>query len=369
MKKNILKALVTAIYAICLLVILLFPYDKNVYGEDLYDTHQEPFFESATPKECGLDSETINSIGDFVTKKHEGINGVIVLKGDKCVYEKYFNGTDSTNIFETNSVTKTIIGALVGCAIEDGFIDNENTGFTKVMNLSDKCSETMNQITIKDFLTMSSRINWDSVRTSLNMKFKIIKYGKQYYFDLFPAFKLKEEPGSSFEYDTYESRTMMAALTMIVNKEDYEYLMDRMLKDMDVHSIVWPLNQNDIIPGGEDIFLTLRQMAKIGSLYANSGKYYDKQILNSEWVEKSLTSYTDAPCEDAYPKDTLGYGYYWWIMKYGDYTVRFAFGAKGQYIFVIPEENLTMVISSTDKLKGENYRDVFTDCVIKAIRK
>lgn len=357
------KTVIRLCYVACMAALLLAPYD--VTSLDKKDASDEDFFEFATLEEVGLDEDIIGGLDEYITQNHPGISGVIAIKDNYCVYEKYYNGSNIGSLYEINSVTKTVIGAMVGCAIDRGLIEDENVPFYSITGA--ECDGPYTKITIKDMLTMSSGIDWDSVRTSIPLRFDVIKYGTDNYFNMMKDFPISNDAGTQFMYDSYESRSTMAALTKLIGKEDYEIVSEYLFDDMGIYNFIWPINDSKLMPGGQDLFLSLRQVAKFGNLYVNEGCYKNHQILSNEWIEKSLTIQTYAESEDCDPADTIGYGYYWWCLDTEEYNIRFAFGAGGEYIFVLPEENLTVVISSIDKLKGENYRDVFLNFFIPAL--
>ena len=362
--KSAISTLIKLCFVGCIAVILLTPY--NISNLKRSQCADEEFFPMSNPAEKGMSEEILNELAGYINTNHPGISGVIAIKDNCCIYEEYFNGNNVDSVFEINSVTKTVIGSLVGCAIDRGLIEDENVPFSQLAGV-DQCSEEFGRITVKDMLTMSSGIDWDSVRTSLSIRFDVIKYGTANYFELMKNFPCISEPGTTFRYDSYESRSTMAALTKLVGKEDYEILSDYLFDELGIESFAWPINETKFMPGGQDLYLCLRQLAKYGNLYANGGRYYDKQLISEEWVEKSLSVQTTAESEDRYPADVIGYGFYWWCINSEEYEIRFAFGAGGEYIFVVPEENLCVVISSIDKLKGEDYRDILLDFFIPAI--
>ena len=362
--KVIAKIIIRLCYAGCMAAILLTPYDLNRLKQN--SITEEEFFAFVAPSDVNMSEEKLDGLSEYVIQNHPGISGIIAIKDNLCFYEKYFGNSTEKDLFELNSVTKSVIGSLVGCAIDRNIIENENVSFAELAQITN-CNSDFATIKISDMLTMSSGIDWDLVKQSVSLRFDIIKNGNKNYFELMKEFPIANKPGIEFRYDSYESRSIMAALSKNVGKEDYEVLSEYLFDDLGIYNFVWPINKTKIMPGGQDLFLTLRQLTKYGNLYANKGRYYDKQLISEEWVERSLTAHIVAESEDCYPADMIGYGYYWWCLDYKDIKIRFAFGAGGQYIFVVPEEHLTVAISSVDKLKGENYRDIMLDFFIPAI--
>ena len=106
--------------------------------------------------------------------------------------------------------------------------------------------------------------------------------------------------------------------------------------------------------------MTPRDMAKVGQLILDSGKWEGKQIVSAEWVEESTTTHTTIT--------GMEYGYFWWnipLMVNGQkFMVKTATGNGGQYIMVIPEMNIIGVFtggaynSQDDKLPFVIMRDV-----------
>jgi len=363
--RRIVNTAVKLCYAGCMAAILLTPYDLNSLKKST--AYSETFFEEAAPAEVGMDAGTLAPLSAYVREKHPGISGIIAIKDDRCFYEEYFGGHDAGTPFEINSVTKTVIGSLVGCAVDRGVVEDENVPFAELANVTDY-SEDFGKIRIADMLTMSSGIDWERVQGSVSLRLDVIQYGNEHYFDLMKDFPIKSSPGEEFYYDSYESRSTMAALSRKLGKEDYEIASEYLFDALGIKSFVWPINESKLMPGGQDLYLTLRQLSKFGNLYANEGQYLGAQVVSRDWVERSLTAQKVAESEDCSPADTIGYGYYWWCLDNEPVKIRFAFGAGGQYIFVAPEQHLTVAISSVEKLKGENYRDIMLDYFVPALQ-
>ena len=107
--------------------------------------------------------------------------------------------------------------------------------------------------------------------------------------------------------------------------------------------------------------MTARDAAKIGQLFLNGGVWNGKQIVPADWVEVS-TSVQNNGAGDS----TGSYGYQWWVREFGGYDTYYAFGAWGQYIFVVPELDLVTVIASEGPQNSYASRIYFTDYVLAA---
>jgi CubicO group peptidase (beta-lactamase class C family) len=92
--------------------------------------------------------------------------------------------------------------------------------------------------------------------------------------------------------------------------------------------------------GGNDMYLTPRQMLRFGQMYLDGGVYRGKQIVPAEWVRESVRPRTSSPWNGH------GYGLGWWSKDSGGRRVYFAWGYGGQYVFVVPELELVAVFIS-----------------------
>jgi CubicO group peptidase (beta-lactamase class C family) len=142
-----------------------------------------------------------------------------------------------------------------------------------------------------------------------------------------------EEPGSYFEYCNGASFLLSAILQEATGLSAFEFAQEHLFSPLGISDVLWPSNPQGISIGYSDLELRPKDMAKIGYLFQNDGVWDGEQIVPSAWVRDSTRKYISATLQE-------GYGYQWWIDVSGIYM---ALGYGGQYIVVVPEENLVVV--------------------------
>ena len=278
----------------------------------------------------------------------------VIVKNEVIVDEYYKDGYNETSTFVLNSSSKSVTSALVGIAIDLGYIDSVDTPISEylpqVLTLAD---DTWQQITIRHLLTHTSGIYstdnelWDEWRNSDNWV--------DYILDL----PTVSTPGESFDYSTGNTHLLCAILQqatgMTVDAFGREYLFDPVGMD----SAQISSDPQGISDGGNGVSMNVYDMAKFGQLYLNGGVWQGKQVVPAQWVEDSTTLQFDRSTGSA------DYGYQWWVRTFGEqaYPAYFAQGHAGQYIFVVP--SLALVVAFTSDYTGSTsiYWQLVNDIV------
>jgi CubicO group peptidase (beta-lactamase class C family) len=147
---------------------------------------------------------------------------------------------------------------------------------------------------------------------------------------------MEDQPGSRFEYCNGGSFLLSAIIQETTGETALMYAEKNLFDPLGISDVDWPSNPDGISIGWGNLRMLPQDMAKIGYLYLNDGKWEDEQIVPSEWVSESTKKHIDATLQD-------GYGYQWWVDSPDVYM---ALGYAGQFIFVAPEINLVAVFTS-----------------------
>ncbi len=311
------------------------------------------------------DGDAIKRVALNELLESTGTHAFIVIKDGKLLDERYLNGYQRDSICISRSVAKSFTSALVGIAIDEGFIKSVDDPIIDYLpELKDRGFEA---ITIRNLLTMGSgiryRINelpWDE--------------DALYYFYpdlrklLLADMEVAEPPGQSFHYTDYN----VGLLTIIVERTTHrtvsEYLQEKIWKPIGMeYSATWSL---DSVQDGLElthVALNARAIdyAKFGQLYLNKGSWNGKPIISERWVtESTAPDPNDHRPWETYPQwaDAGGYyKYFWWGNPGGanDYSFE-AIGRWGQFIFVAPRANVVIIRTAGDfGLDLEQWPQVF----------
>jgi CubicO group peptidase (beta-lactamase class C family) len=284
----------------------------------------------SAPVKQGVDPELLNEI----YTRELSIDGLVVVRNGYIVAEKYSEPYDQESLHGIYSVTKSILSALIGIAIRDGFIKSLNDPVLDYFpeRTFENDDAQKRSITLEHMLTMTSGLefDWDEMIWSPDFV--------QYVLDQ-PMFA---EPGIQFNYSSGNAHVLSAILqqTSGLNAEDFaqQYLFEY----LGIEDVEWKKDNLGISKGGWGMRMKPRDMAKIGYLYLNKGLWDGMQIIPEHWIKASTQQrYIQVP-DPLEPWDVY-MGYYWWLHEDNLYA---AHGMKGQFIYVIPEQNMVVVITS-----------------------
>src|SRR5690606_5993942 len=141
-------------------------------------------------------------------------------------------------------------------------------------------------------------------------------------------------------YSTGNTHLLSALLTQATGVSTLEYAREKLAEPLEIRIPSWTADPQGIYFGGNEMRITPRDLVRFGELYRNGGRMNGVQIVPEEWVRQSLTPVTRARNE----RESYGFG--WFLGRAGDYPMYYAWGYGGQYIFVVPELELTVVTTS-----------------------
>lgn len=263
----------------------------------------------------------------------------LVIKNEKIIYEKYWEKYSPESLSNSFSMAKSIVGLLIGAAIDDGYIKSVE------QPVSDFIPEFRNEknrdLRIKDLLTMSSGLNWDESYGSLFNKTTNAYYGSNIK-DLIYSLEVEVKPGVSFKYLSGNTQLLAIVIEVATGKKVSDYVSEKFWKPMNaVHDALWCLDDEN---GMEKAFCcfnsNVRDFARWGQLILNNGTWYNDTLISPDFVRAATQP---ADLTDETGNKINYYGYQWWIHDANGWKVPYMRGILGQYVFVIPEENAIVV--------------------------
>jgi CubicO group peptidase (beta-lactamase class C family) len=309
-------------------------------------TYTDPVDDSATwtvstPQAEGLDATKLEHAASTLG----GLPSTwsfLVIRHDKLVLERYFHGSARNQSNNVHSASKSIWGAAIGVAIEKGLIASADAQIATL--LPAKYVAVMDApkqpITVRHLITMTSGIAWseDTTETTIQRAPDWIAAILQ--------LPMAATPGSTFEYSTGNAHTNSAVLTTAVHTTACAFIHENLLAPMGVVAEHWGRDPQGYFSGGYNLYLTPRELAKFGLLYLHGGSWKGQALVPAAWVAASMTPQTDAGAP-------YSYGYDFWLRQLGGHAVAMAWGFGGQMIFIVPDLDMVVVMTT-------NTRD-FTD--------
>lgn len=292
------------------------------------------------------------------------VYAMVTAKDGVIIDEYYGSGYDAASRFGLHSCSKSVTGALIGIAIEQGYIggvdDLLSDYLPQVLALEDIRKQ---QLTLRHLLTHTSGLewyewgggqsNWREFQSAPN------------WVDYILGRRLVAQPGTVFNYSTGNTHLLSAVLEQATGMSVLAYGTPNLFEPLGMDSVAWKTDPQGIIDGGNGISMTARDAARFGQLYLEGGSWHDRQLISAEWLKESTS------VQNAGPGGSTGqYGYQWWVRSFGagDYETYYALGAWGQYILVVPELNLVTVIASHYPQNTYAPRPYFIDYVLAAYR-
>jgi CubicO group peptidase (beta-lactamase class C family) len=309
--------------------------------------HSFTFFEAGgnfnfqIPEKYNPDSKW-NTFEQYLEKKKTV--AFIVIRNDSLIYENYFAGYDEASIIPSFSISKSFVSALVGIAINEGYIYSTSQSIT--FFLKELESPEFDKITIEDLLNMRSGIKFNEGYTS-----PFADMAKYYYGTDLEKYitKLSVEDPPDIHYNYISVNTLLLSLIVerATNIKFSKYCRQKLWKPLEMEfDASWSVDseENQTIKSFCCINARARDFAKFGRLYLHYGNWNGHQIVPEKWVKTSRSILNDSRDSQNYP-----YTYQWRVLENGCF---FAKGILGQYIFVNPDKNLVFV------RMGKKYADV-----------
>jgi len=291
----------------------------------------------STPEEQGLQSEKLAEMMAHIQKNNFHIDSILIVRNGHLVLDAYFYPFSKQQKHQIYSCTKSIMSALIGIAIDKGYIQHVDQPIRDFF--PDKAfgnDDLKKSITLETLLTMTSGLK---CRDSYPYRWwgffdmRASDDWAQFVLDL----PMDAAPGEKFEYCNGVSYLLSAIIQNTTKMKTLDFARKHLFEPLGITDVEWERSPQGIDIGYGEMWLKPHDMTKIGWLYLNKGRCGQKQIVPAAWVEDSTRGQINATVCDRY-------GYQWWVDSGGYYA---AVGHRGQRIFVVPGKNLVAVFTGT----------------------
>ncbi len=293
---------------------------------------------TTTPEEQGMDSETLAKMIEAIQQEQLPLHSLLIVRNGYLVGEIYAYPYTAGQVHILQSVTKSVIGALAGIAIEQGTIKDIHQPLFSLIpdeNVSN-LDEDKKAITLENVLTLTAGLDCPE-DPALG---KPIMQTSENWVDFMLDQPMVSRPGEKFNYCTGEAHILSAILQKATGISTRSFANQVLFSQIGIGPVtetLWPSDPQGVTLGGYGLSLTPQQMAKFGYLFLNQGKWGSKTVIPSQWVKASTTNHNQGDGKK-------GYGYLWWIDPKGKWYA--ALGRNGQHIFVYPDENMVVVFTA-----------------------
>lgn len=315
-------------------------FQRGAAPDDLSD---DDLWQVSTFADQGID-EALLEAGLALLAESPTRQSLILMRRGRIVYERYFNGSGRADSNNIASVSKSILSALVGIAMDKGFFLTAEDRIADYLPayFATIADPRKLDLTIRELLTMTHGLAWEE-----NEAGRSFNGSRDWVADIL-SLPISNEPGTLFHYSTGASHLMSAVLTEATGMSVCEFAHRFLFEPIGIEAEFWGLDPAGYFAGGHSVSMTARELARFGQLFLNEGRWQGEQIVPGWWAAASTSPRIDIG--DNY----AGYGYYWWLNRVGSYDMFSALGAGGQILHVIPELEIVMV--TTHSMAG-NRRD------------
>lgn len=274
--------------------------------------------------------------------KKDKIDSVIVQRDNAVIFEYFRNNKMKEKQHKIYSVTKSILSALIGIAIDKGYIENVNTPIINYFPEFNKDKEDQ-RITIKHLLTMTSGLHWPGNNGMIPSKNWV---------DFVLNQDVDHPPGQEMVYSCGSSQLLSAILQKTTGLNTEVFARKHLFSPLGITDYKWNRDAQGIAIGGFGLTMKTIDILKIGTLYVNKGQWKSKQIVSSKWIEESTSPKVKV-------SDGTFYAYHWWNKQFNNEIGRIvlAMGHEGQYIILAPDYQLVAVMTSS--IKDDSSRPLY----------
>ncbi|MCY8910322.1 serine hydrolase [Bacillus atrophaeus] len=321
-------------------------------------------------KSVGMNSDKLKELETALNFQLGIINSVVVVRKGGIIFEKYFHGLGPNDTFDVTSLTQNIMSALIGIAIDLGYIKSVDQMIIDFFpEAASEASDLVKRsLTIKHLLTMTAPHAWKG-----NEPLDRLRRQKDWTMYILKTLGQKGKVGE-FQYSLASAHLLSVILTRSTGVSTREFANEHLFRPLGMREIPdqkmksfskedvfgknitgWIKDPQGYNTGGWGLTLTARDMAHFGYLYVNRGKWANKQIISENWIDESTAQHTD------------DFGYLWWMREDNGIVTYIGAGIGGTYIYCIPEKELVVVVASkVDKMIIDRW-ELVEDYILPAI--
>ena len=304
-------------------------------------------WEIAAPGDVGLNPDSLDKVMTAVSAEDRYYNAValLVARQGKLVFETYLRSPEDRDRYHhVVSVTKSVTSLGLGLAIERGLPRNLDTALYAYFPDKFDADTARRGITVRHLLTMRSGLLFDNSDFSVEMFAEHPDNEIAYIL----AKPLYASPGDSFYYRDCDPQLVSCLVQRVTGQSLEALVRDNLFAPLGITDYYWEQTREGYTSGAMALHLRPRDMAKLGQFTLQRGAWQGRQLVPAAWIDSSTAPQVD-PHEGA--ERGWRYGFYWWVLpRLNGFT---AWGSGGQYILVVPDRELVIVMVSLPDVSGD----------------
>ena len=293
---------------------------------------------------------------EIQSERYPKIDAILIQVGDQLLMEEYFHGFGPDSLHDTRSSFKSITSLLTGIAIDQGLIsltDSLQQFFPELKG------QLIGTISLRDLLEMKSGLDCEEFY-GIGPDCETPMWETKDWIAFCLNIDMKDEPGLNWAYTSIEPMLVGEVISRASGRTIMDFAKQYLFQPLGIQNYRWTLSPKGRGMTAGSFFMRPRDMLKIAQLVQQTGKWEEKQIVSSAWIEKSTSCTIDIDFSFVrYSRmhnaqyESARYGYYWYreMLRYGDIEteVLFASGNGGQYMMYLEEYEAVVVFT------GSNY--------------
>ena len=294
------------------------------------DGNAQSSWSTSSPEAQGMSSSVLANAIEKMRKDSINIHSLLIIRNDQMVLDASFYPFKNSFVHDLASVTKSVTALLIGIAIDKKLISSENEPVTRFFPEYTIKNDTLQAMTIKDLLNMSSGFECSSrngenelgqMRTSDDwLKFML-------------TLRFADRPGKQFSYCSGNFYLLAEILQRVTKMSCRDFAERYLFKPLNIERSYWSKNEKGINYGWGDLHISVYDLAKIGTLILHNGTWKGRQVVSKKWIAKMIPSHK--------AKGSESYGYGWWFDSANPGQLQ-AIGRGGQRLFIFKEQHMVM---------------------------
>jgi len=341
--------------------LFLFIFFFCLLGSCITETPIKILFQSYTPQNLSdgwdivapddenIDGEALKDVYRYVHDDNDiwQIRGLLVFRNNRLVAESYIKDTnDRINPGAIWSCTKQITAILTGIAVDQNLIAINEPISKYLPQVSNSRYSNKGGITVENLLMMKSGINFNN--SGFNGETSpLLRQEPSNSLNFILGLGMRSTSGTQFHYNDGDPHIVSAVLQEVVGTTMRNWAKVVLFDKIGINRLQWHTYKDGITFGAFGIFMTPREMAKIGQLILNDGMWGNEQIISNSWINEMTSSKVTA---NETHEDNITFGYYWWQDTFRNVLIMR--GQGGQYVFINREKNLIVIITSEPNTQG-----------------
>lgn len=300
-----------------------------------------PVIAAAAPEDTGTCPHQLERAHQTVIKEYPKMHSMLVIRHGKLIFERYYGGYHAGMLNDLRSATKSFVSLLTGIAISKGHMPGVDTSVAEVLHrhVPKRSSPHLGTITLRHLLTMTSGFRWITGKKLGEPLVRNLQRSRRW---AAYALSLPIDPENigQFQYRSSDSHLISVMLSEFSGQDAYSYAREHLFGPLDIEHAAWLPSPEGHSMGHIGLYLTSRDLAKVGISLLRGGLYGQEQVIPAEWLEDALSAQTSG-----YP--AYGdYGYQFWNGLMSGQPYKLAHGHGGQQLLLLPKLDAAVIFTA-----------------------